>query len=602
MTFLNRGSKSLAAILFSDVESFTSRMAENESHVLALVQRDFQCMTELCQHFDGRVIKSTGDGLIMCFNSAEKAVLCAVQIQAQLMADAKRLAAEDVLRHRIGIHLGEITFTSNDVMGSGVNIAARLQGQAPSGGICISQTVYDVIKSNSAVSIKAIGEKQLKGIKEPMVLYHIDLPEETVKKIAQENQERTISAKQKYPLAKQDSNVVQSSRSLPKVLLTSLIVTGLITALRYLGVLQPLELWAFNQMMQLRPTESLDKRITVITIDDDDRRIYGDNIYSISDESLEKLLTILEKHKPRVIGLDLYRDSPEKTSSTVVSPSLQRMSNVVGICKISDPTVGSAGIAPPQGLPSKRVGFSDFIEDIDGVLRRQILALKPDAADPCQTSYALSVLLAFQYLKVDGFNLKWTSDQQLQIGSVIFPKLRSHFGGYQGINATNQILINFRSQLLNPGSQITLTQVLTGNVSKGAFEDRVVLIGVVSPQNGDQWKTVYSWQNIKTIPGVMVHAHVVSQMLSAVKDNRPLIWAWPQWIDVLWLLGWGGIGMLIVRLGQSFIWLGVGLGIASLTLYSTCFLVLTIGGWLPFIPSMLVLIGVISWGMIARIR
>ncbi|MDX2243915.1 MAG: adenylate/guanylate cyclase domain-containing protein, partial [Leptolyngbyaceae cyanobacterium bins.302] len=220
----------------------------------------------------------TGDGLIMCFNSAEKAVSCAVQIQSQFIENERKLDAKDVLRHRIGIHLGEITFTSNDVMGSGVNIAARLQGQAPSGGICISQTVYDVIKSNLALSIKAIGEKQLKGIKAPMALYHIDLPEEVVAKIDQEDQERTKSAKQKNSSVKQDPELARSSgRSLSKLLLASLITTGLITTLRYLGVLQPLELWAFNQMMQLRPTESLDKRIIVITIDDDDRRIYGDN-------------------------------------------------------------------------------------------------------------------------------------------------------------------------------------------------------------------------------------------------------------------------------------------------------------------------------------
>ncbi len=171
-----RGETALAAIAFTDVESFTPKMAADEQHTLALIQRDFQLMTQICQEFDGQVLKPLGDGLLMYFVSAEKAVSSAIEIQKSLAAAAANLPEKDILKHRIGIHLGDVFFSGNDVMGNGVNMAARLQTLAPAGGVCLSQTVYDVVKNRLSLSAKFLGQKQLKGISDPVSVYQISPP------------------------------------------------------------------------------------------------------------------------------------------------------------------------------------------------------------------------------------------------------------------------------------------------------------------------------------------------------------------------------------------------------------------------------------------
>lgn len=168
--------RTLAAIVFTDVVSFTQQMAANEHRTLTLVQRDFQRMQTLCQQFAGRVLKSLGDGLLLYFTSAEQAVLCAISIQQTLAEVAATLPPDDVLQHRIGIDLGDVVYNDNDVMGNRVNLAARLQTEAPPGGICLSQSVYDVVKAHLPVAAHYMGERHLKGLRDPLPLYHIAPP------------------------------------------------------------------------------------------------------------------------------------------------------------------------------------------------------------------------------------------------------------------------------------------------------------------------------------------------------------------------------------------------------------------------------------------
>lgn len=168
-----RGHRTLAAIAFTDAVSFSARMSADEEHTLQSICRDLQLMSELCQRFEGRVLKSTGDGLLMYFTSAISAVACAVEIQQALAEAAIRLPPQDVLSHRIGIHLGDVFFSDDDVMGNGVNIAARLQTLAAPGGICMSQTVYDVVKNGLSLSATYLGPRELKNITEAVPVYQI---------------------------------------------------------------------------------------------------------------------------------------------------------------------------------------------------------------------------------------------------------------------------------------------------------------------------------------------------------------------------------------------------------------------------------------------
>jgi class 3 adenylate cyclase len=168
-----RGQRTLAAIVFTDVVGYSALMASNEEYTLDLLRRDFQVMKQLCQQFEGKVLKTIGDALLMYFPSAVKAVKCAQDIQLHLAQMARRLAPEDVLVHRIGIHLGDVFFNGTDVMGDGVNVAARLQAQAEPGGICLSQTVYEVVKNPLALKATDLVPKKLKNIPDSVLVYQI---------------------------------------------------------------------------------------------------------------------------------------------------------------------------------------------------------------------------------------------------------------------------------------------------------------------------------------------------------------------------------------------------------------------------------------------
>jgi class 3 adenylate cyclase len=167
-------SSTLAAIVFTDVVNSTAHMVANQQQMLELLKRDFELIREICQQYGGRVLKSTGDGWLIYFDSAVKAVACSQQIQKTLSKNAASLPPDLVLEHRIGVHLGDVFFSGDDVFGAGVNLAARLQSQANPGGICISDTVYEVIKNHLSIHVTYIGAQQLKGIPDPVRLYQIN--------------------------------------------------------------------------------------------------------------------------------------------------------------------------------------------------------------------------------------------------------------------------------------------------------------------------------------------------------------------------------------------------------------------------------------------
>lgn len=178
-----KGQRTLTTVVFTDCVGFSARMSVDEDHTLDLIRRDLKLMRQFCEEFEGRVLKTTGDGLLMCFSSAVKAVEFAIKTQRAIADAATHLLPSDALMHRIGIHLADMYITETDVMGNGVNIAARLQTEADPGGICISQTVYDVAKHGLQVATKYLGPRELKNIREVVPAYKVllhaeDLPED----------------------------------------------------------------------------------------------------------------------------------------------------------------------------------------------------------------------------------------------------------------------------------------------------------------------------------------------------------------------------------------------------------------------------------------
>ncbi len=389
---------------------------------------------------------------------------------------------------------------------------------------------------------------------------------------------------------------------LKMALFSSLAMSALVGGLRLTGVLQSVELQAFDQMMRSRPAEEPDHRILLVTIDDADlanQRRNGESLKgtSISEKSLNQLLVKLKQYQPRAIGLDIYRDFPAEQRDLITR--FQQTDNLIGVCKGSDATEtikgGDAtgttkGLKPPPEIPKDRLGFSDFIHDNDGVVRRHLMFMNQETASLCPASYALSMQLAFRYLLPSGIQPKFNRQKNLQLGNTVFPVLKSRTGGYQGIDPNGQILLNYRSSK-QIAEQVTLTQLLSSPINARAIKNRIVLIGVVAKGDfPDYWATPYGSILDEQMPGVLVQAHMISQILSAVLDGRPLLRAWSPGIEVIWIWGWAMVGGVLAWRWHSLLRLALVAGISVGMLYLVCFNLLIWGVWVPFVPSTLVLV------------
>ncbi|MBD2361306.1 CHASE2 domain-containing protein [Anabaena minutissima FACHB-250] len=397
---------------------------------------------------------------------------------------------------------------------------------------------------------------------------------------------------------------VDKKRACKMVALSSLVVSAVVCGLRLLGGLQAFELQAFDLMMRSRPDEGTDRRLLVVTIDDEDlanQRRNGESLKgtSISEKSLNQLLVKLNQYQPKAIGLDIYRDFQAEQAD--LKSQLQQTDNVIGICKGSDSTAKTKGIAPPPEIPKERLGFSDFIHDKDGVVRRHLLFMTQETASLCSTPYAFSTQLAFLYLSSSGIQGKFTpgTSPNLQLGKTVLHRLSPHSGGYQGIDANGgQILLNYRASK-QIAEQVTLTQLLSNPINPNAIKDRIVLIGVVAKGDfPDYWATPYGNLLDEQMPGVMVQAHMVSQIISAVLDGRPLLWVVSPWLEVIWIWGWAGLGGLLAWQWRLFPKLALAVGISASVLYLLCWSLLISGVWFPFVPSALALVATVTVGSI----
>ncbi|ODG99953.1 hypothetical protein A4S05_35545 [Nostoc sp. KVJ20] len=387
---------------------------------------------------------------------------------------------------------------------------------------------------------------------------------------------------------------LSSKRRFQTVLILAVVVTALVMGVRHLGLLQVAELRAFDQLLRLRPNEQPDTRLLVVAIAEDDFKLpeQQQRKGSLSDRALALLVQQLEKFQPRAIGLDIYRDFPVDSKEASLATWMRRNDRFIAICKVSEPQINEPGVLPPPEIPLKRQGFSDFVKDSDGILRRHLIAMKPDDSSPCTTSYALSAQLAFRYLETEGISAKYTKNQELQIGKVVFKRLRSHMGGYQQLDDWGyQVLLNYRSfnSPLKAIEQITLKDVLKGAIAPDKVKNRIVLIGITNQSAGDYFPTPYTTKQKQEIPGVIVHAQMVSQILSAVLDGRILLWVWPVWSEVLWIFYWSIFGGIVAWRIRNLLLLGL-VGITVIMLISTLsFVMLLKGIWIPLIPAVVTL-------------
>lgn len=385
----------------------------------------------------------------------------------------------------------------------------------------------------------------------------------------------------------------QIARMIP---LVSLSLTALVLGVRHTGALQTLELSVYDRLLEQRPEEPPDPRILVITVTEADvsAQPQEQRRGSLSDAALATVLEKLEAAQPRVIGLDIYRDFPVQRNYPKLAARMRKSDRFVTICRASKANVPS--VAPPPEVSLDRLGFSDFALDGDRIVRRHLLAFTPPPDSSCPASYAFSTQLALRYLAGQDIELKFTPDGAWQLGKTTIKPLDSHTGGYQGIDAWgHQTFVNYRSHrsIDELAPRITLSQVLAGQLNASAVKDKIVLIGTTAESFHDISLTPYKTPqgDAQSIPGVIMQAQLISQLLSAVLDHRSLIWVFPFWGEAVWILGWALVGSFLglIRYFKIF---GSSVVGAIVVLYGACLgLLIWLSCWVPFIPAALALMG-----------
>lgn len=378
------------------------------------------------------------------------------------------------------------------------------------------------------------------------------------------------------------------------VAITSVAVTSLLVGVRQLGILEPIELSTFDSMVRWRPDPGPDPRLLIVAITEGDIQRLKE--WPISDRAIAEVLQKLDQLQPKAIGLDVFRDIPLGDGRPQLTQVLKNSDRIIGACKASDTTGDNPGTPPPPGLPLQQVGFVDFGVDRGGILRRALLFMKPPAIErtsslpeihPCNDSsqvlFSFSLQLALRYLQAKGIQPENTPDGSLKLGSTVFQPLKADDGGYNHADDRGyQILINYRSPR-DIAKFVNLTDIREGKIDPNLVKDRIVLIGYSTDTVKDEFYTPYSAgkQNDQAMPGVLAHAQVVSQILSAVLDHRPLFWFWPEWGEILWIWGWSLVGGTLAWRISHPLRFGIAGSVALVASVGISFGIFLLGGWIP---------------------
>jgi len=172
--------RKLAAILAADVVGFSRLIGDNEEATIATLNSHRQVIDRQIENRRGRVFGTAGDSVIAEFSSPVEALRCAVEMQQGIEERNNELPENHRMRFRVGVNLGDVMIVGDDLLGDGVNIAARLEGIAKPGGICISGTMFDQVEGKLDLAMSDLGTRQVKNIAKPLRVYSVSVDEPRV--------------------------------------------------------------------------------------------------------------------------------------------------------------------------------------------------------------------------------------------------------------------------------------------------------------------------------------------------------------------------------------------------------------------------------------
>ncbi|MBO9998879.1 MAG: CHASE2 domain-containing protein [Cyanobacteria bacterium SID2] len=363
-------------------------------------------------------------------------------------------------------------------------------------------------------------------------------------------------------------------------------VSAVIVCLAFGGMFRLLEWAVLDSFFRMRPREPIDPRILIVTVDETDLTEIGR--WPLPDDIFARAVGVLQESRPIAIGLDIYRDLPVEPGHEEWSRIVATTPNLIGVEKI----IGEPVAPPPQLAETDRVGFVDLVLDGDGKVRRALLS-HLDRRGELQRS--LPVRLCERYLQNFHLELQLldAERQYFRWGRATFKPLMAKAGGYTDTQTAGyQILLNYRGTLEDFDS-VSLLDVLNHHVSPDLVRDRIVLIGSTATSLNDLFSTPYSapfTNEAQRTSGVVIHANIVSQILGAALDDRPMLQPLPQPLEWGWILlwGWGSASVgwhLLVqhRFASTVLFLGAVAATGGLAICS--YGAFLHGVWLPVVSS-----------------
>ena len=370
-------------------------------------------------------------------------------------------------------------------------------------------------------------------------------------------------------------------------------VTGAVLALQWSGSLQLLEWAILDGWFRLRPLESGEPRVVIVTIDESDISRLGR--WPMSDETLAKLLEKVKQQQPAAIGLDLYRNLPVEPGHSELLKVFASTPNLIGVQKVVGDASGPVVEPPPVLRDRSQVAASDLVVDADGKVRRHLLSVRLLEG---KTMLTLGSKLALTYLEAQNIRLETNSNTRtLKLGKAKFLPLEKNAGGYVGVDVGGyQILSNF--QRLQTGfPQISLTDVLEDRIPASLMRGRIVAIGSTAESLGDRFYTPYTNNLRTTWSGVEIHANLASQIVSAAEDGRQLLRGIPEPTEWLWIGLWSSLGCALGWSVRTPRWAVITIPAAIASLFGSAYLLFLSGWWIVAASPFLALV---SAGLASR--